>query len=383
MMDWGNLVNLAVGMGLGFSLGRLMAQRRLVNPRKPKKMVDSSNPVSIAQHVSPLLAPQASPFSMDYSQDRSQSQLISDLQAQIKQLTLDYYMAQQMCQFKAGFLARVTHELRSPLNGLIGAHQLILSDLCDSPEEEREFLANANLSAVKMIDMLDKILDVSRTESGKSPIKLESLQLAEVFEEVRYLSEMQAANRNIPLKIVLPDPNIYVLADEQWLTPVLVNLVESAITPEELGSISVSAQVDRDSDNVHILIEAPRPHESWTEAVDLLTQELNRASVRSKVSSRSDAGLLSKVQYRNTGEEAATSEFKTETGQPPIEFHAQYPLELNPHVSAGLNLVMTCSILDLMQGRLEILEPPADAEDPNLTRIQCSLPLVPPPPELD
>jgi hypothetical protein len=317
-------------------------------------MVDSSNPISIAQHISPLLAPQASPFSMDYSQDRSQSQLISDLKAQIKQLTLDYYMAQQMCQFKAGFLARVTHELRSPLNGLIGAHQLILSDLCDSPEEEREFLANANLSAVKMIDMLDKILDVSRTESGKSPIKLESLQLAEVFEEVRYLSEMQAANRNIPLKIFLPDPNIYVLADEQWLTPVLVNLVESAITPEELGSISVSALVDRDSENVHIWIEAPRPHESWTEAVDLLSLELNRAS--KKAASQS---------------------------QPPIEFNPQYPLELNPHVSAGLNLVMTCSILDLMHGRLEILETPADAEDPNLTRIQCSLPLVPPPPELD
>lgn len=62
MMDWGKLVNLAVGMGLGFSLGRLMAQRRLVNPRKPNKMVDSSNPVSIAQHVSPLLAPKLHPF---------------------------------------------------------------------------------------------------------------------------------------------------------------------------------------------------------------------------------------------------------------------------------------------------------------------------------
>ncbi len=368
-------MNLAMGMGLGFSLGWLLASRRLVNPRKPHKMVDSSNPISIAQDISPLLAPQASPFSMDYSQDRSQTQLISDLQAQINQLTLDYYMAQQMCQFKAGFLARVAHELRSPLNGLIGAHQLILSDLCDSPEEEREFLANANLSAVKMIDMLDKILDVSRAESGKNPIKLEPLQLAEVFEEVRYLSEMQAANRNIPLKIFLPDPNIYVLADEQWLTQVLVNLVESAITPEELGSISVSAQVDRDSDNVYILIEAPRPHESWTEAVDLLSLELNRASVRSKVRSN--------VPYHQKGEEAATSPFETETGQPPSEFNPQYPLELNPHVSAGLNLVMTYSILDLMHGRLEILETPADAEDPNLTRIQCSLPLVPPPPELD
>lgn len=357
-MDWSNLVNLAVGLGVGFSLGWLLGSRRLLNPRKGQKIIEPSNPFAF----SPVSEAQVSLPAVD----PSQTQLIADLKAQVKQLTLDYYIAQQMCQFKAGFLARVTHELRSPLNGLIGTHQLILSDLCDSPEEEREFLANANISAVKMIDMLDKILDVSRTESGKSPIKLEPLQLAEVFEEVRYLSEMQAANRNIPLKIVLPDPNIYVLADEQWLTPVLVNLVESAITPEELGSISVSAQVDQYSEQIHIWIEAPRPHESWTEALDLLTKELNRGS------KASNSGAAKKSQFNILTE-----------GQPPREFNPQDPLELNPHVSAGLNLVMTCSILDLMQGRLEILETPADAEDPNLTRIQCSLPLVPPPPESD
>jgi hypothetical protein len=45
--------------------------------------------------------------------------------------------------------------------------------------------------------------------------------------------------------------------------------------------------------------------------------------------------------------------------------------------------MMTCSILELMQGRLEILEPPADAEQDRLTRIQCSLPLADPQPESD
>lgn len=372
-MAWSNLVNLAVSLSVGFSLGWLFGRSRLLSPKKGRKIKDLSNPdllspVSPAQVALPAVEPSA-----------TETKLIADLKAQIKQLTLDYYMAQQMCQFKAGFLARVAHELRSPLNGLIGAHQLILSDLCDSPQEEREFLANANLSAVRMIDMLDKILDVSRAEAGKNPIKLEPLQLAEVFEEVRYLCEMQAANRNIPLNVVPPDPNVYLLADEQWLTPVLVNLVESAITPEELGSISLSAEVDQDAKNVHILISAPRPHESWTEAVDLLAKELNRARGRSKA----------KYHQNNQKEKEAASSnpplAKTESGQPPSSLPPQEldqpaPLELNPHISAGLNLVMTCTILELMQGRLEILENPADAEVPNLTRIQCSLPLVPPPP---
>jgi len=350
-MDWSNLVNLAVVLGVGTGLGWLLGSRASrTQPGKPANTSQLSTPVS----PSPVSEAQVSPT----SSENSQSELISELKAQIDQLKLDYYVAEQMCQFKAGFLARVTHELRSPINGLIGAHQLILSDLCDSPEEEREFLANANSSAVKMIDMLDKILDVSRIESGKSPMKLEYLQLVEVFEEVRYLTEMQAANRNIPLKIVNPNPDIYIRADEQWLTPALVNLVDSAITPDELGSISVWAETSIESGNVHILISAPRSPESWTEAVDLLTKELNRQT------------------KRGAKELASSSEMSA-------ELYQEYPLQTDPDVSGGLNLVMTCSILKLMQGQLEVLPTPADAEDDQLTMIQCSLPLADPPPESD
>lgn len=353
-MDLSNLVNLAMGLGIGTGLGWLLGSR--TGRSKPGKTESLKKAPTLVSDTPKGLETKPLHQGLETKPDPSQSELIAALKTEIHQLKLDYYMAEQMCQFKAGFLARVTHELRSPINGLIGAHQLILSDLCDSPEEEREFLANANTSAVKMIDMIDKILDVSRAESGKNPLELEPLQLAEVFEEVRYLTEMQAANRNIPLKIVNPDPDIYVLADEQWLTPAIVNLVDSAITPDELGSISVSAQPSKESGDVHILIEAPRSHESWTEAVNLLEKELNRPSKRASTVANSDESSA---------------------------LHNQYPLQANPDVSSGLNLMMTCTILELMQGRLEILETPADLEDERITRIQCSLPLADPPPESD
>ena len=354
MMDWSNLVNLAMGLGVGTVVGWRLGVRHLAKSGKSTNRTQSATPMSASMSASmpatmPATMP-ARPMSATTA-DNSQSEFIADLKAEIKQLKLDYYMANRMCQFKAGFLARVTHELRSPLNGLIGAHQLILSDLCDSPEEEREFLANANTSATNMIDMLDRILDVSRTESGNHPIQLKPIPLAEVFEEVRYLTQMQAANRNIALNIVNPDPDIYVLADEQWLTPVVVNLVDSAITPEELGKISVSAYASKESGHAHIWIEAPRSHESWSEAVDLLTKELNRPS---KKGGKSESQL-------------------------PMDLATREPIQLDPKVSSGLNLVMTSTILELMQGRLEILETPADAENDRLTRIQCSLPLVHPP----
>jgi hypothetical protein len=169
---------------------------------------------------------------------------------------------------------------------------------------------------------------------------------------------MQAANRNIHLNIVNPDPDMYVLADEQWLTPVLVNLVDSAITPDELGTISVSAQASKKSGAVHILISAPRSPESWTEAVDLLTKELNRESKMGTLAIGSES-------------------------QMPTDVYKEYPLQANPDVSPGLNLVMTYSILELMQGRLEIIPTPGDAEQDKLTIIQCSLPLADPQPESD
>ncbi|HBE52947.1 MAG TPA: sensor histidine kinase, partial [Cyanobacteria bacterium UBA11369] len=101
---------------------------------------------------------------MTVSQDPNQE--ISALKEELLRTQLAYRMATEMCQFKAGFLARVSHELRSPINSLIGLQQLILSDLCEDPAEEREFVAQANASALRMVALLDAILNVARTEYG-------------------------------------------------------------------------------------------------------------------------------------------------------------------------------------------------------------------------
>ena len=78
---------------------------------------------------------------------------IEALKEELKQTELALQMAAQMSQFKGGFLARTSHELRSPLSSLIGLHQLIVSDLCDDPEEEREFVAQAYQYALKLMGL--------------------------------------------------------------------------------------------------------------------------------------------------------------------------------------------------------------------------------------
>lgn len=253
---------------------------------------------------------------------------ISALLEELKQTRLAYQMASEMSQFKAGFLARISHELRSPLNSLIGLHQLILSDLCEDSAEEREFIAQAHASALKLVGLLDEVLNVARTEYGSNRLDIQPLQLAQVLAQVYDLTHLQAANRNHRIVIESPDPEIYVLADPRWFRQVLVNLVDTPLKEMDPINVRVSVHCEPESEYVRIWIEDERPASAWSEPIDLFQScELNNAR------------------------------------------------EENFSLSPGLSLTINQTLLDLMKGRLEILAVPSPEKQSNLTRIQCSIPL--------
>ncbi|MBE9043091.1 sensor histidine kinase [Pleurocapsales cyanobacterium LEGE 10410] len=189
---------------------------------------------------------------------------IDKLREELKQTQLAYQMAAQMSQFKAGFLARTSHELRSPLSSMIGLHQLILSDLCESPEEQKEFIAQAYHSALKLMKLIDEIVAVSKTEYGSNRLHLESLQLTEIFTEIERLTHLPAANRNFKLKIIHPDPGVRVFADRSRIIQLIFNLVDSGISLMETGTIKLSTTEITDN-TVTIQIDLDCPTALWQE----------------------------------------------------------------------------------------------------------------------
>lgn len=316
-MDWSNWVYLLFGLGLGVGGSWLL--------RSQSSMRKSNEPVS-AEAAAP-------------------NQDVPALLEKLKQTTLAYEMASEMSRFKGGFLARTSHELRSPLNGMIGAYQLILADLCDDIDEEREFLAQAHESALKLLELLDSILVVAKTEHGSDRMQIQPLQLAAILNSVKDLTHLPAENRNLRLPVTLPDPDIYVLADARRLTQVLVYLVDSAITQMQHGSIAISADSSPASGVAYIWIDTPVPA-VWDKAVCLGWNE------------PLDSVPLVPV---TDG-----------------EFSANFDL------STGMKLLMNQNLLEMMNGRLEVVAPPtSSSEASNLIRIQCSLPLVIPEPESD
>ena len=190
---------------------------------------------------------------------------IDELKKELQQTQLAYQMAAQMSEFKAGFLARTSHELRSPLSSMIGLHQLILSDLCESPEEQKEFITQAYHSALKLMKLIDEIVAVSKTEYGSNRLHIESLPLTEIFDQIESLTHLQAANRNLELNIATPDSDLCVYGDRSRLIQLIVNLIDSGISSMEEGRIKVVASSNPESDVVKIEIELQCSANVWQE----------------------------------------------------------------------------------------------------------------------
>jgi K+-sensing histidine kinase KdpD len=165
---------------------------------------------------------------------------IDALKRELQQTRLAYQMAVAINHLKSSFLGRVAHELRSPLSSMISLHQMILADLCESPAEERQFIAQGQLAGRKLMAMLDEMINLSKLESGTIPLEREIFSLTKLWEDWASLTYLQAANRNIQLKFSPLTDDIAIIADYQCLSSALVLLVDAAIANLGSGSICIS-----------------------------------------------------------------------------------------------------------------------------------------------
>ncbi len=161
-------------------------------------------------------------------------------------------VANAASQAKNEFLANTSHELRTPLTGIIGLLQILNSDLSASREEESEFIESALDTSLHLLEVVNDVLDISNVEAGRLEINLERVRLADVLDEVKKTTGLQARQKGLALQFqVLAD--LYVQADPVRLQQVLLNLVGNALKFTDSGEVSVNAQPAPDPD--YALIE--------------------------------------------------------------------------------------------------------------------------------
>jgi PAS domain S-box-containing protein len=130
---------------------------------------------------------------------------------------------------KSDFLSSMSHELRSPLNAILGFAQLMESDSPPATPSQKESIAQILQAGWHLLTLINEILDLAKVESRQVPLSEEPVSLAEVMLECHGMIEPQAQQRGIKLTFPQFDIPCFVLADRTRLKQVLINLLSNAI----------------------------------------------------------------------------------------------------------------------------------------------------------
>jgi CheY-like chemotaxis protein len=130
---------------------------------------------------------------------------------------------------KSEFLSSMSHELRSPLNAILGFAQLMESDAVPTTPGQKESIAHILQSGWHLLKLINEILDLAKVESRQVALSHEPVLLAEVIGECQTMFEPLARLRGITLIFPRFDIPRHVRADRTRFKQVLINLLSNAI----------------------------------------------------------------------------------------------------------------------------------------------------------
>ena len=150
--------------------------------------------------------------------------------------------AEAASRAKAQFLAAISHEMRTPLTGILGA--LDLMQASDLSEQQRRFVRTANRSGHALLSVISDVLDISRLEAGKVDIEAKRLNLEEIVGDVVEIVGSLAEERSNTISVRLDErlPST-LMGDPARIRQVLLNFATNAVKFTYGGSVTISARL--------------------------------------------------------------------------------------------------------------------------------------------
>ena len=149
--------------------------------------------------------------------------------------------AQAAARSKGELLAVMSHEMRTPMSGVLGFANLLL----DTPlnREQREFAQIVQRSGDALLTVINDVLDYSKIEAGRMTVEKIDMALHDVCEEVRAILQSAALERGVAI-VVRYDPRLpkYIKGDPVRIRQVLLNLAGNAVKFTEGGSVAIGAE---------------------------------------------------------------------------------------------------------------------------------------------
>jgi len=174
---------------------------------------------------------------------KHRTQLEQMVSEQTQQLSEAKTAAEDANRAKSEFLAVMTHELRTPMNGIIGISEYLLDTKLAS--EVREKLELIHSSAQMLLSLINNILDYSKLEAEKTYLEALPLQIASIIRDATTILIPQSKKKGLQLTWnVTKDASQWLIGDPYRLRQILLNLIGNGIKFTQRGAVSVDVTVD-------------------------------------------------------------------------------------------------------------------------------------------
>lgn len=163
----------------------------------------------------------------------------------------------QLEMLRRGFVANVSHELRSPMTSMQGYVQGML-DGTIPPEEHSKYLGVVLSETKRLNKLISELLDLSRIESGKFPLKYQKFDANELIARIMFQYEGRIEEKHISVDIDFRQQQCMVWADPDRISQVVVNLIDNAVKfLHDGGSLTVWTHIDEEHAIVTIKDDGP------------------------------------------------------------------------------------------------------------------------------
>jgi signal transduction histidine kinase len=172
----------------------------------------------------------------------SLAQKADALEAQAAELAQARRQAEQASLAKSQFLAVTSHELRTPMNGVLGTIELLMETALTRTQQR--YVQTAHRSARALLALIDDVLDLSHIESGRLALSPGDVDLRAVVNEAVELAAVTARDKPVEVRCHLPpDLPALVHADSRRLRQLLLNLLHNAVKFTERGTVDCEVTV--------------------------------------------------------------------------------------------------------------------------------------------
>ncbi len=175
-----------------------------------------------------------------------EARYVSELEEKNAALNEALHKAEDASAAKSQFLSSMSHDIRTPLNAIIGM-TAIAKDHIDDKDRVNDCLKKITVSSKYLLGLINDVLDMAKIESGKMSLYMEDMSLGEALDSVSTITRFQSKERNQHYELNIHDIiSDHVMCDSLRLNQILLNLLSNAVkfTPEE-GTINVDLYQER------------------------------------------------------------------------------------------------------------------------------------------